>query len=185
MDLHQFFLDESKPYEKELRIKFSNPNVSEWIEEIRDVPLHVHFVPNEHKSFEVYLAAVIEPTGKDLLQHFTEQQSVNYLRQLLKRSRSDSPNGLIFPRAYQTVEHAMDAFSLKFKAIPGTMNFYMVFESHMAEAFLRESATEAVIECIDSKSRVKAAQALFDDKTLMTLLPAKYKRFILEDGLGM
>jgi hypothetical protein len=179
LSLKQFYLDSCKPIEAELRLKCSNPNVGDWISLIESVPDNIHFVPEENRTLEVFIASVMKPSSKDMLQYFSSEKIVDYLRHIYKKRPE------IFPATFKRPENALAFYSRMFTGMQYEMNFQLQFQHCIAEAYLRETPVEDVIECADNKERVLAAKALYGDKKTLQLLPHKHKRYLLEESLGM
>lgn len=179
LSLKQYYLDTCKPIEEELRLKFSNPNVADWISLIKSVPENTYFVPEENRTLAVFIEAVIKPSSKDMLQYFNSEKAVDYLRQIYK-SHQD-----IFPNTFKRTENALAFHSRMFTGDNYPMSFELHFHHCVAEAYLREQPVKDVIDCVDRKERALSAKALYGDKKALQLLPHKHKRHLLEESLGM
>lgn len=164
--------------EYEWKEKFKNPNINDWIEDIEAVPMLVMYVPAQSRTFEVFLASVLPVSTFDTIVHFTHEQAVKYLVQM-----HDQANHL-FPNELNTVESCM-AFYADYYAGVSFWHTTKMMKFYAAEAALRTSKLDAVVECVDEPKRAMAFRHLFGQSAALKHLPGKYRRFLLESDLSL
>jgi hypothetical protein len=159
-------------------IKFKNPEIDSWIEDIEAVPLLVAYVPPEHRTLKVFIAGVMSVKTFDTIIYFSTEQAIPLLQQL-KLARPD-----LFPNYFSTIEDCM-AFYAKNCFDKGAWWAEKKMRFHVAEVLMREAPIEAVAECVDDVQRARAFRHLFGGDDSVKFIRPKYRRYLLEDDLSL